>query len=138
MKLALFALLLPALLLTGCSGNGNGGAMDVADEDLRAAVAATFQARCVACHNAAAPAAGLSLVDERMDGALINVWSYVNDQYVLVRPGEPEESFLIKVLRGGSEARGAHMPPNGRLSDSEIDMISRWITSLADSNGQAP
>jgi mono/diheme cytochrome c family protein len=111
--------------------------VDVADEDLRDAVVATFQARCVGCHNADAPTAGLSLVEDRMERSLVNVWSYVNDQYLLVKPGEPDESFLVKVLRGESEARGAHMPPNGRLSDAEIDMISRWIASLAGSAGQA-
>jgi mono/diheme cytochrome c family protein len=119
-----------ALLTAGCAVPPGAGAAGVADPDLGDAVAATFQARCTGCHNADAPAAGLSLVEGRMERSLVNVWSHVNDQYFLVKPGDPENSFLIKVIRGESEARGAHMPPNGRLSGAEIDLVSRWIRSL--------
>ena len=134
------ALIAVVPLLVGCSGPARGigsGGAHVAYSDLRAAVSATFETRCVGCHNATAPTAGLSLVESRMDGALINVWSRVNDDYVLVKPGDPESSFLLRVLRGDADIRGAHMPPGGpRLSNSETEVITRWIASLAEPGGK--
>jgi mono/diheme cytochrome c family protein len=116
-------------LLTGCSGGG-APAEDLSAEDLRDAVAATFESRCIGCHGTEAPSSGLSLTEDRMEDSLINSWSYVNEGFVLVKPGEPEESFLIKILRGDHEAGGLHMPPNGIMGDAEIDLIYRWVESL--------
>jgi len=67
-----------------------------------------------------------------MESSLINSWSYVNEGFVLVKPGKPEESLLIKILRGDHEAGGLHMPPNGIMGDAEIDLIYNWIESLGE------
>jgi hypothetical protein len=62
-----------------------------------------------------------------------------NDEYVLVRPGAPEQSFLIKVLRGKAGIRGRHTPTsNAPLSDIEIDLVERWVVSLAGPVGEKP
>jgi mono/diheme cytochrome c family protein len=128
-----FLLAVVALTVVGCSNGGGASVTEANDTDLRTAVASTFQSHCVGCHNAASPAGGLSLVESRMDGSLVNAWSSLNDSYMLVRPGDPDHSFLVMVLRGDPDAHGVIMPPNGqRLSESEVGLISRWIDSLTD------
>ena len=107
--------------------------------DLRTAVAAMFESRCSRCHNASDPSAGLTLAGGDVERSLVGVWSYLDDEYLLVSPGAPEQSFLIKVLRGKGNIQGAHTPASGSiLSDAETDLVARWITSLADTDGQAP
>ncbi len=41
-----------------------------------------------------------------------------------VRPGHPESSELMHLLRGDG---GAIMPPDSPLPDVEIDLVERWI-----------
>jgi len=131
MRPLLAALAVVAALAAGCS-SGGAPAADLGTEDLRDAVAATFQSRCIGCHGADAPSSGLSLTEDQMESSLINSWSYVNEGFVLVKPGKPEESLLIKILRGDHEAGGLHMPPNGIMGDAEIDLIYNWIESLGE------
>jgi mono/diheme cytochrome c family protein len=126
------ALFLAASLLSGCSEAPHVGVAGTPGATLRDAVAATLSSRCTGCHGADAPAAGMPLTEDRFEHSLVNVWSYVNDNYLLVAPGAPEKSFLIRVLRGEADIHGPHAPPGVvHLSDEELDLIERWISSLS-------
>ena len=131
MKVAVVAVAALLPLVSGCSNGGTARVADVADPDLRAAVAAVFETRCVRCHSASSPSGGLSLTGADWERSLVGAWSYMNDGQLLVKPGAPEQSFLVGVLKGSDGMRGRHSPSNSPLlSDSEIGLVERWISSL--------
>lgn len=43
----------------------------------------------------------------------------------IVKPGEPDESLLIKVLRYAEDDR--QMPPRGKLDQAIIDVFVEWV-----------
>ena len=90
-------------------------------------VAAVINQRCTMCHSGAQPPLGL-----RLD-------SYANltkgsQNGPVVAAGNPQGSELVRRIRGTSQPR---MPLTGPpwLSDTEIEMIERWIAAGA-SEGQ--
>ncbi len=79
--------------------------------------------RCVACHGAEAPDAGLDLTDL---SATVNAASSYTD--VLVIPGDAEGSFLYQKLRGTQGGdQGERMPPGGALPTPELVLVYEWI-----------
>ncbi len=105
----LLALLLPALLPSA----GAQTTPDYAD------VAPLLQQKCVMCHSGANPAAGL-----RLDSLQALLAGGTRGKIVIA--GDPRASELLRRIRGESQPR---MPMTGPpfLSDSEIDLIERWI-----------
>jgi hypothetical protein len=85
---------------------------------------------CVTCHTdqGRTPAGNLNL---RADpySALVNKTSSGKPGAVLVVPGNPEASYLLEKLEGGSSIAGLRMPRNGPpfLTDGQIAVIRRWI-----------
>ena len=52
---------------------------------------------------------------------------------VLVKPGNPEKSYLIKKIRHDPDIAGNLMPLGGKnLSSDDIQIISNWIASLSE------
>jgi len=51
----------------------------------------------------------------------------------VVIPGDPENSLLVQKLEG-VQAEGTIMPPNGKLPDSDIQIIIDWIAAGAHDN----
>lgn len=47
------------------------------------------------------------------------------DTGVIIKPGEPEDSLLIKVLRYAEDDR--QMPPRGKLDQEVIDAFVEWV-----------
>lgn len=86
-----------------------------------------FTARCVVCHSGANPLAGLRL-DSR-EGLMAG-----SQRGSVIDPGRPDESELIRRVRGESQPR---MPLTGPpwLSDDQIVMLARWIETAS---GEAP
>ena len=75
--------------------------------------------QCYACHSEgnAAPQAGLR-VDSRE--ALLKG----GKSGPALRPGEPESSLLVQMVRG---AGGLRMPPTGKLTDAQIGHFEEWV-----------
>jgi hypothetical protein len=88
---------------------------------------------CLNCHTdqGRTPAANLNL---RVDpyAALVNVPSRLRPGAVLVVPGDPQSSYLIRKLEG-RDINGVRMPFNGPpyLTDGQILVIRRWIENGA-------
>ncbi len=86
---------------------------------------ATVMARyhCTVCHGGAEPRAGLSLDDHKsmMKGG---------KHGPVIVPGNPEESELIRRLKGTSEPRMPYTGPPW-LSDAEVATIEQWIAAGA-------
>ena len=112
-----------------------------------AAVQPIFAARCAggACHRAttengggclAAPAQGLSLCDEDIVDALVDVPSREVSRLHLVAPSDSARSYLLrKLLPGDTPDRpapttlGHRDPPGAPLSRDDLHAIARWIDS---------
>jgi|JI10StandDraft_1071094.scaffolds.fasta_scaffold196783_2 hypothetical protein len=86
------------------------------------------------CHDAAAPldlstpqASLAALVMQRPDNPVAreNAW-------MLVKPSEPERSFLIRKLEGPGVGEGGPMPSASEtLTPFYLDLISQWIAEGA-------
>ena len=94
-----------------------------------------FDADCTtACHSGARPAGGLSLVAGSSHGELVNVTSTCSGRKYVV-PSSPQTSYLMNKLTGVGMCAGSIMPKiGGELSQSQIDLIRRWICQGAPKN----
>lgn len=90
-------------------------------------VSRIFSAKCTECHNESKLKSGLDL------STLAAAYRGGKSGPALV-PGHPEQSLLYKLI-SSSPAHDRKMPPvrsNFELSDSEIQLIKRWIAQGAD------
>ena len=144
-KFELYALThLFVIFLAGCSaGSGenldqNGQPLDVSNNEIQNVDVSNkanltwiqdnvFSAICSACHAGANPAAGQNLSTmENSVNNLIGVQSS-NPEFLRVKPGEPETSYLILKITGDPRA-GARMPLGlSPLPDDTIAAIREWI-----------
>lgn len=109
---------------------GSSRADDACVAAFRATVQPILNANCVACHQDAAQAQGLSL---QRTSALANLLGVPSQESKLVRiaPGDPQQSYLFRKISGthlAAGGAGARMPMGGALADSDIKAISAWIT----------
>jgi hypothetical protein len=73
--------------------------------------------KCVGCHGEVRPKGKLkltSLADILQGG----------DNGPAIVPSKPDESLLVKAVRYHDEPR---MPPKGKLSDRQIEVLERWV-----------
>lgn len=78
-----------------------------------------FKERCYDCHSGETREAGLRL--DHKGEALAG-----SDSGVIITPGKPEESLLVKLVAGEDPCK--LMPPDGdNLSAKQIDLIKTWI-----------
>jgi uncharacterized membrane protein/mono/diheme cytochrome c family protein len=93
--------------------------------DYAADIGPIFEARCVNCHGATDPKAGLRLDD------LSAHFARPQADWVIV-PGDPDGSPLIARVEYAANTPGA-MPPKGeRLDADQIELLRRWILQGAD------
>ncbi|WP_152050495.1 PSD1 and planctomycete cytochrome C domain-containing protein [Tautonia marina] len=73
--------------------------------------------QCLSCHGDEKPKGGLAFTSRQaiLEGG---------HSGPAAEPGQPDASFLIEVVGYDSEPR---MPPKGKLSDGEIEALTRWI-----------
>jgi len=124
-----------ALGAIGCSG-GESGSVDGGTP-----IAATlpeieikiFARSCVfsSCHGKDSPREMLSLVGPTYD-ALVNQPSRQVQGRVLVKPGDPEGSYLYEKITHAAPASGDRMPQlQPALSAAAIQAVRDWITEGA-------
>ncbi len=141
-RLAVVGLLVLSL---GCAGdgstfvepgddNGNGNSPEFAAD-----VQPIFTANCALsnCHAGSNPVEGMNLGDGQAYANIVNVQS--NESALLrVKPGEPDESYLVHKIQGtqGSVGgSGGQMPFGGpALTQTQINLIREWITNGAQNN----
>jgi len=83
-------------------------------------VAPIFEAKCVSCHGI------LGGWDASSYAAVMTTGNHAP----VVIPGDPQGSLLAQKLLG-TQTTGGIMPPGGKLSDEEIQVILAWIESGA-------
>jgi hypothetical protein len=85
------------------------------------------------CHGGSSVQANLNLSEGNSYNNLINEQSLLNPNFFRVKPGDSENSFLIKMLKNTGSG-SSQMPPSGKLSDGIIDSIVVWINNGALNN----
>jgi hypothetical protein len=130
------------IAIAGCAGNGqgldaNGRPIDESTVDI--ALSADFQSIqdniftpiCSVCHVGAGAPMGLRLDAANSYSLLVGVPSTEVPTILRVKPGDPDNSYIIQKLEGHA-AVGARMPFGGPyLSTDTIAFIREWITEGA-------
>ena len=79
-----------------------------------------FDTKCLVCHGQLGGWSSETYQDVMTTG---------NNKPVVI-PGDPEESLLAKKLLG-TQTQGGIMPPGGKLTDDEIQIVLDWIANGA-------
>ncbi|MDX1405510.1 MAG: Ig-like domain-containing protein [Woeseiaceae bacterium] len=82
------------------------------------------------CHSGGSPPEGLSLEAASSYAMLVGVPSNQDAAIDRVRPGDPDNSYLVQKIEGTASSGGV-MPPAGALDQATIDTIRQWITDGA-------
>ena len=99
-----------------------------------------FTPRCTGCHDGSQPAGGslpgaMDLRSGNSFSSLVNVASREQGALMRVKPGEPDNSYVIHKLEGAAGISGARMPFGGPFLDqATIDVVRSWIASGAPNN----
>jgi uncharacterized protein (TIGR03118 family) len=129
--------------------NGNVGSTGILTVTVANTVAATtltqvqtnvFTPRCSSCHNGSQPAGGalpgsMNLLAGNSFASIVNVASLEQGTLMRVKPGDPDNSYLIHKVENTAGIAGAQMPFGGPFLDQPtIDQIRSWITAGAQNN----
>lgn len=137
-----------AVLLGACSGLETERAVDrirmpLADPSWSADIAPLLRETCGssgACHGGAAPQQQLLLEggDAALRAGLVDVPSRYLSNIMLVRPGQPDSSFLLLVMSDDIAVRRGfryRMPPTSLVMPAAVQQtIRNWIASGAPNN----
>lgn len=83
-----------------------------------------LDSKCVSCHSHGARAIEGGLTLDSRSG-----WQTGGDRGPAIFPGQPKQSLLIEAVRYDNP--DLQMPPDEKLSDSEISVLERWISEGA-------
>ncbi|MGE5337463.1 MAG: TIGR03118 family protein [Gemmatimonadota bacterium] len=99
-----------------------------------------FTPRCSGCHNGSQPPGGSlpgsqNLTAGNSFASLVNVPSLEQPSLLRVKPGDPDNSYLIRKLEGTAGISGSRMPLGGPFLDqATIDQVRSWIAAGAPNN----
>ena len=120
------------IAIAGCDdvlfGEATGGSTEGPSQDGYAGVVEIATGNCYGCHSTEAnTSAGFNL-DLETDLHATTVGVSGGYGVPLVVPGQPEESMLYMKMTGTNpDNTGGAMPPGGRLSDANTDVVRAWI-----------
>ena len=109
---------------------------ELGDPNLATVQQAIFTAKCALaeCHAGGSPRQGMSLEPGKASGLTINVTALEAPMF-RIKPGDPDNSYLVHKVEGGPAIIGAQMPRGGpALSSDEIARIRAWILAGAANN----
>ncbi len=110
------------------SGGGVGGAITADFQSIQDNV---FTPVCTVCHAGAGAPQGLRLDAANSFNLLVNVPSTEVPSLVRIRPGDPDNSYLIQKIEGHASV-GAQMPFGGPpLAADVIAAIRQWVSDGA-------
>lgn len=123
-------LLLLVLVLAGCERAGPLEDEAPAGATLSAIQERIFDTSCAVsgCHAGSSPQMGMSLESGQSFGDIVGVQSIERNDLMRVDPGNPEDSYLLKKVRGDADIVGMRMPlGRSNLSGENIELIRQWI-----------
>ncbi len=92
-----------------------------------------FTPMCSGCHPPSG--GGLDLRSGQTFGSTVNVASSQQPSLMRVKPGDPDNSYLVRKLAGGSGITGSRMPQGGPfLSAQDLQLVRSWISQGAPNN----
>jgi hypothetical protein len=98
----------------------------------------TGRLACTGCHtdSGRTPPNNLVLLEGRSYSQLVGRSAFGKPGAMLVIPGDPDNSYIVKKLQGASDIAGQRMPRgNGPfLSEGQILVIKAWIRDGAQNN----
>ena len=127
--LSIFGVLaLPALLLGAASARAGRGGWQQPLPPLSASETAFFETKirplltekCLSCHSSKLKTALGGLALDSKAG-----WKRGGGRGEAIIPGKPQESVLIRAISFKNEIPA--MPPSGKLSQSEIELLTEWV-----------
>ena len=110
------------LLMAACSFWGGERLSAAEDATFTEKVLPVLTKHCLDCHGAEEPEANLNL--STRESLLMGARSGY-----IVTPGKAKASLVTQLLVKGSKP---HMPPEGQLTDDEIQAVSGWIDGLGE------
>jgi hypothetical protein len=137
------ALLIAAALVAACTGsgvgldaNGNpitpGGGGEPLTPDFKSIQDNVFTPICTKCHIGAGAPQGLQLDAAHSYSLLVGVPSTEQPSVLRVKPGDPDNSYMVQKIEGAPSISGVRMPFGGPyLPQSTIDVIRTWVTNGA-------
>jgi hypothetical protein len=133
-----------AACLVGCAGNGKGldqngqpiGSGDASSgpitADFQSIQDNVFTPICSKCHIGASAPEGLQLDAAHSYNLLVGVPSAEDPSLLRVKPGDPDNSYMVRKIEGASGILGGQMPLGETpLPQATIDAIRQWITNGA-------
>jgi hypothetical protein len=142
-RFGLRAALLLAAGAAGCAGNGDGldqngqpisegGASGPITADFQSIQDNVFTPICSKCHIGASAPEGLQLDVGHSYNLLVGVPSAEQPNLLRVKPGDPDDSYMVHKIENTSGISGGQMPLNENpLPQATIDAIRQWITNGA-------
>lgn len=92
---------------------------------------ATSRLACTQCHSdvGRTPSSGLNLLEGQSFRSLVGQGSRGKPGAILVVPGDPANSYILKKLEGAPDIAGVRMPRGSGpfLTAGQISIIRRWI-----------
>lgn len=115
------------------TGQKNGSAQSQSEAVTFKDISAIFkEQKCIVCHRGENPS-GLDLTEPVAYKNLVNAKSTQDPESILVKPGDPDASYLFVKLNGPGKD-GTVMPPKGKLPQELIDKVAAWIKGGAKNN----
>jgi hypothetical protein len=121
----------------GLDANGNpitpgGGGTEPLTPDFKSIQDNVFTPICSKCHIGAGAPEGLQLDAAHSYALLVGVPSTEQPNVLRIKPGDPDNSYLVQKIEGAPSISGVRMPFGGPyLPQSTIDVIRTWVTNGA-------
>jgi len=83
---------------------------------------------CSNCHLNGATSGELDLSDYKN---IVNATSTQRPNLMLIKPDVPDSSYLYMKITGVEGITGSRMPPGGKLTAEQLDLLRDWILAGA-------
>jgi hypothetical protein len=142
-RLSSWAALLLVGCAAGCAGNGagldqngqpisSGGTGGPVTADFKSIQDNVFTPICSLCHIGASAPFGLQLDAAHSYNLLVGVPSAEQSSLLRVKPGDPDNSYMVHKIEGAAGIVGGRMPLGlTPLPQATIDAIRQWIANGA-------